>query len=183
MRGATTTRLLPKALHWFTYCPSAATCQSGYGAVCKTVYPGSIPGVASNKINSLNRRRRSVTAFPAKIDRANRHLQPPGQTRLRLRSSPSFRPLAWVICALVVNSHSRRSPFPDCEVITAPCQSGIDGHFAPQLRRFVLAQYHAAQTRPTMPRPVKLWRSGRGSASDKGVAGNVLEQAEVPLLA
>ncbi len=27
--------------HW-------ATCQSGYGAVCKTVYPGSIPGVASN---------------------------------------------------------------------------------------------------------------------------------------
>src|SRR5260370_39087535 len=24
-----------------------ATCQSGYGAVCKTVYPGSIPGVAS----------------------------------------------------------------------------------------------------------------------------------------
>jgi hypothetical protein len=22
--------------------------------VCKTVYPGSIPGVASNKINSLN---------------------------------------------------------------------------------------------------------------------------------
>jgi hypothetical protein len=25
-----------------------ATCQSGYGAVCKTVYPGSIPGVASN---------------------------------------------------------------------------------------------------------------------------------------
>ena len=26
-----------------------ATCQSGYGAVCKTVYPGSIPGVASIK--------------------------------------------------------------------------------------------------------------------------------------
>ena len=24
-----------------------ATCQSGYGAVCKTAYPGSIPGVAS----------------------------------------------------------------------------------------------------------------------------------------
>ena len=48
MRGATTTWLLPKALHWFTYCVSAATCQSGYGAVCKTVYPGSIPGVASN---------------------------------------------------------------------------------------------------------------------------------------
>jgi hypothetical protein len=28
-----------------------ATWRSGYAAVCKTVYPGSIPGVASNKIN------------------------------------------------------------------------------------------------------------------------------------
>jgi hypothetical protein len=52
--GAMMTRLLLKALHWFTYSRRAATCQSGYGAVCKTVYPGSIPGVASNKINSLN---------------------------------------------------------------------------------------------------------------------------------
>jgi hypothetical protein len=47
------TRLLLKALHRFTYFGLAATCQSGYGAVCKTVYPGSIPGVASNKIKDL----------------------------------------------------------------------------------------------------------------------------------
>jgi hypothetical protein len=30
-----------------------ATWRSGYAAVCKTVYPGSIPGVASNTINDL----------------------------------------------------------------------------------------------------------------------------------
>jgi hypothetical protein len=30
-----------------------ATWRSGYAAVCKTVYPGSIPGVASNKIKEL----------------------------------------------------------------------------------------------------------------------------------
>jgi hypothetical protein len=31
-----------------------ATWRSGYAAVCKTVYPGSIPGVASSfKINNL----------------------------------------------------------------------------------------------------------------------------------
>jgi hypothetical protein len=42
------TRLLLNALHRFRYSPLAATCQSGYGAVCKTVYPGSIPGVASS---------------------------------------------------------------------------------------------------------------------------------------
>jgi hypothetical protein len=33
-----------------------ATWRSGYAAVCKTVYPGSIPGVASNKINHLRDR-------------------------------------------------------------------------------------------------------------------------------
>jgi hypothetical protein len=32
---------------------SEATWRSGYAAVCKTVYPGSIPGVASNKIKDL----------------------------------------------------------------------------------------------------------------------------------
>ena len=41
--------LLLKLMRQFRYLLSAATCQSGYGAVCKTVYPGSIPGVASTK--------------------------------------------------------------------------------------------------------------------------------------
>ena len=30
-----------------------ATWRSGYATVCKTVYPGSIPGVASNKFKGL----------------------------------------------------------------------------------------------------------------------------------
>jgi hypothetical protein len=30
-----------------------ATWRSGYAAVCKTVYPGSIPGVASSNFNGL----------------------------------------------------------------------------------------------------------------------------------
>ncbi len=44
------TRLLPNVMNEFTDSLHAATCQSGYGAVCKTVYPGSIPGVASNPL-------------------------------------------------------------------------------------------------------------------------------------
>ena len=32
-----------------------ATWRSGYATVCKTVYPGSIPGVASTKINDCTR--------------------------------------------------------------------------------------------------------------------------------
>jgi hypothetical protein len=33
--------------------PLTATWRSGYAAVCKTVYPGSIPGVASKQIKYL----------------------------------------------------------------------------------------------------------------------------------
>jgi hypothetical protein len=38
---------LPNHLQAINDLRLGATCQSGYGAVCKTVYPGSIPGVAS----------------------------------------------------------------------------------------------------------------------------------------
>ena len=41
--------------------------------------------------------------------------------------------------------------------MTAPLPAGIDGHFGPELRRFVLTQYHEGQT--TIPRLVKLLRS------------------------
>src|SRR5262245_23732962 len=40
--------------------------------------------------------------------------------------------------------------------MTAPLPAAMDGHFGPQLRRFVLAQYHQAQT--TVPRLVTLLR-------------------------
>jgi hypothetical protein len=41
------TPLLLKRLPQFTYLRFMATWRSGDAAVCKTVYPGSIPGVAS----------------------------------------------------------------------------------------------------------------------------------------
>jgi hypothetical protein len=44
---------LLKALSCFSKWLRMATWRSGYAAVCKTVYPGSIPGVASNKIKYL----------------------------------------------------------------------------------------------------------------------------------
>lgn len=42
--------------------PAKATWRSGYAAVCKTVYPGSIPGVASSKINNLQQHLISPTS-------------------------------------------------------------------------------------------------------------------------
>ena len=46
---------------------------------------------------------------------------------------------------------------PDRRTILAPLPQGIAGHFGPELRRFVLMQYHQGQS--TMPRLLVLLRS------------------------
>jgi Transposase IS66 family len=57
----------------------------------------------------------------------------------------------------VVEFQCERWQTPDGRMVTAPLPPGIDGHYGPQLRRFVLAQYHQGQT--TVPRLVALLRS------------------------
>jgi Transposase IS66 family len=46
---------------------------------------------------------------------------------------------------------------PDGQLIMAPLPGGVDGHFGPELRRFVLAQYHQGQV--TVPRLVAQLRA------------------------
>jgi len=46
---------------------------------------------------------------------------------------------------------------PDGNMLTAPLPAGINGHFGPQLRRFVLTQYHQGQV--TVPRLLALLRA------------------------
>jgi hypothetical protein len=75
----------------------------------------------------------------------------------RFKGYTSFVVQDLVIRAHVVNFRRERWQTPDGEVMTAPLPAGSDGHFGPQLRRFVLAQYHQAQT--TVPRLVTLLRS------------------------
>ena len=57
----------------------------------------------------------------------------------------------------VVNFRRERWQGPDGVTVTAPLPVGISGHFGPELRRFVLAQYHQGQV--TMPRLLALLRS------------------------
>jgi hypothetical protein len=56
----------------------------------------------------------------------------------------------------VVNFRCERWQTADGATMTAPLPAGISGHFGPQLRRFVLAQYHQAQV--TAPRLLALLR-------------------------
>src|ERR671910_2132899 len=46
---------------------------------------------------------------------------------------------------------------PEGQLIVAPLPGGVDGHFGPELRRFVLAQYHQGQV--TVPRLVAQLRA------------------------
>jgi hypothetical protein len=46
---------------------------------------------------------------------------------------------------------------PDGRTILAPLPPGVEGHFGPELKRFILAQYHQGQT--TIPRLVTLLQS------------------------
>src|SRR3954467_5116318 len=56
---------------------------------------------------------------------------------------------------------------PDGRTILAPLPAGIDGHFGPELRRFVLMHYHQGQS--TLPRLVALLRSVGVSISKRQV--------------
>jgi len=75
----------------------------------------------------------------------------------RFKGYASFVVQDLVIRARVVNFRRERWQTADGEVMTAPLPAGIDGHFGPELRRFVLAQYHQGQM--TAPRLVTLLRS------------------------
>ena len=57
----------------------------------------------------------------------------------------------------VVNFRCERWQRPDGAMVTAPLPAGISGHFGPQLRRFVLAQYHQGQV--TVPRLLAMLRA------------------------
>jgi len=59
-----------------------------------------------------------------------------------------------VLRPVAIRFRRERWVTPDGRTIVAPLPVGIDGHFGPELRRFVLTQYHQGQV--TMPRLVTL---------------------------
>jgi hypothetical protein len=91
----------------------------------------------------------------------------------RFKSYTSFVVQDLVIRTHVVNFRRERWQAADGEMITAPLPAGISGHFGPELRRFVLAQYHEAQT--TVPRLVTLLRGLRIFISKRQVVRLLIE--------
>ena len=79
---------------------------------------------------------------------------PPG---CRFKGHQSFLVQDLVISVRATRYQRERWVTPDGRTILAPLPEGIDGHFGPDLRRFVLMQYHQGQS--TMPRLLALLRS------------------------
>src|SRR3954465_16034975 len=77
--------------------------------------------------------------------------------RSRFKGYEDFLVQDLVLRPHVVRPRRERWLTPDGRTVTAPMPAGITGHFGPELRRFVLAQYH--QGRVTVPRLVAQLRA------------------------
>ena len=72
-----------------------------------------------------------------------------------------------VISASAMRYQRERWITPDGRTVLAPLPEGVDSHFGPELRRFVLMQYHQGQS--TLPRLVALLQSVGVSISKRQV--------------
>ena len=111
----------------------------------------------------LARRRRRGKIVPrvAVEDRMIKAQVPPGS---RFKGYESFVVQDIVLRAEAIRYRRERWITPDGTMVLAPLPAGVIGHFGPELRRFVLAQYHQGQV--TVPRLVAQLR-GIGVAISK----------------
>src|SRR5215211_2955496 len=99
-------------------------------------------------------RRGPVTPRVAVEDRILAAAAPPGS---RFKGYADFVVQDVVLRVRCIRYRRERWLTPDGQLIVAPLPGGVDGHFGPELRRFVLAQYHQGQV--TVPRLVAQLRA------------------------
>ena len=98
---------------------------------------------------------------------------PPGS---RFKGHEPYLVQDLVISACATCYQRERWETPEGRTILAPLPAGIDGHFGPELRRFVLMQYHQGQS--TLPRLVALLRAVGISISKRQVQRLLTEKQD-----
>src|SRR4029078_5855034 len=115
-------------------------------------------------------RRGPVTPRVAVEDQVIAAPVPPGS---RFKGYADFVLQDLVLRARCIRYSRERWLTPDGQLIVAPLPSGVDGHFGPELRRFVLAQYHQGQV--TLPRLVVQLRALALAISTRQVTGLLIK--------
>ena len=88
------------------------------------------------------RRRGKIAPRVAIEDRVIKAQVPPGS---RFKGYETFLVQDIVLRAEAIRYRRERWVTPDGTLVLAPLPAGVIGHFGPELRRFVLAQYHQGQ--------------------------------------
>jgi hypothetical protein len=100
----------------------------------------------------VKRRGRGVKRVRVAIE--DRVLTVPAPAGSRFKGHESFFVQDLELRPMAIRFRRERWVAPDGRTLVAPLPKGIDGHFGPALRRFVLAQYHQGQV--TVPRLVTM---------------------------
>jgi hypothetical protein len=104
--------------------------------------------------SEARRRRGKVVPRVPVEERVLRATVPPGS---QFRGYQDFLVQDLVLRTEAVRYRRERWLTPEGQLIVAPLPGGVEGHFGPELRRYVLAQYHQGQT--TVPRLVAQLRA------------------------
>jgi len=119
------------------------------------------------------RRRGKVTPRVKVETEVLRAVYPPGS---QFKGYEPYDVQDLVISARAVHYRRERWLTPDGEMIVAPLPRGIRGHFGPELRRFVLMQYHQGQV--TVERLVTLLQAVGVSISKRQVMRLLIDQQD-----
>jgi hypothetical protein len=92
----------------------------------------------------------------------------------RFKGYETYQVQELVLLVQAVRYRRERWVTPDGETIVAPLPEGTRGHFGPNLRRFVLMQYHQGQS--TLPRLTALLHSLGVSISEREIQRLLIER-------
>jgi hypothetical protein len=119
-----------------------------------SIKPSGMEQASEPRPRSGGAKRRGRGAKRVRVAIEDRVLTVAVPTGSRFKGYESFFVQDLELRPMAIRFRRERWMTPDGRTVVAPLPEGIDGHFGPELRRFVLAQYHQGQV--TVPRLVAM---------------------------